>query len=407
LARQNGGRVLLIFSSVLIHVFAAGAEAQDRFAPIDEAIVRSLEEVDRLSAAVYFELALQTQLSSFPIASSSGAFAYTFDPVARAFTRRNQTFGPTFVERATTLGRRRAFVVGGTIEPVTFSALDGRPLGDSPFYNRFRYPDGRVVTRTLAIDLRSVTVAGFTTFAVAPALDVTVIVPVSRVTYRGVVRQEVTLLDTGTVSSTRAGDIEARAKWNPVRLNRVDLSAQYAIRVATGKGGIHSSGRAQQKLAALLSARLGSVHPHLNLGYAFKAGGQTPGEALRDNFLQIPGRAPMSNEAIYGFGFEWAAHPRVTLTVDGVGRLLFDSFAFREVTDDRREPIDYLPERPFGFFLDRNAATPSNVHAAIGAAGAKLRLAGNTLISWRVLFPLVSGGLRPGFSSILGWEYGY
>src|SRR5437899_1497794 len=47
------------------------------------------------------------QLGTFPIGSSSGGFAFNFDPATGLFKQASQSFGPGFAERALTNGKGR------------------------------------------------------------------------------------------------------------------------------------------------------------------------------------------------------------------------------------------------------------------------------------------------------------
>ena len=49
--------------------------------------------------------ALVSQLSTFPIASTSGGFTYEYDASVGSFTRVSDSFGPLFTERAQTIGK--------------------------------------------------------------------------------------------------------------------------------------------------------------------------------------------------------------------------------------------------------------------------------------------------------------
>jgi hypothetical protein len=51
-----------------------------------------------------FNKLMMVQLSSFPLGSSAGGFTYTFDDSLGTFRRTSNSFGPSFAERATTIG---------------------------------------------------------------------------------------------------------------------------------------------------------------------------------------------------------------------------------------------------------------------------------------------------------------
>src|SRR6185295_3804236 len=89
-------------------------------------------ERDRVAAqatSVTISRALEANLATLPVASSSGAFVYRLNPELGTVERRTQTFGPFFLERASTAGRGHASV-GLTVQHVRFTSLDGRSLTD-------------------------------------------------------------------------------------------------------------------------------------------------------------------------------------------------------------------------------------------------------------------------------------
>src|SRR5918993_3275289 len=84
-----------------------------------------------------FNKQLVVQLSTVPIGSSSGGFTYTFDPAVGTFRRASRSFGPTFAERALTVGRGR-FNAGVNFQHLGYSSFENRQLDDGSiqFYLR-------------------------------------------------------------------------------------------------------------------------------------------------------------------------------------------------------------------------------------------------------------------------------
>ena len=64
-------------------------------------------QVNQLEIPLAMNSIIAAQLSSIPLGSSSGGFAYTFDPALGTFSRESSTFGSAFAERALTAGRGR------------------------------------------------------------------------------------------------------------------------------------------------------------------------------------------------------------------------------------------------------------------------------------------------------------
>jgi hypothetical protein len=252
-----------------------------------------------------------------------------------------------------------------------------------------------------------VTTATFGTYAVTPTVDVSVVVPFSRVSFRGELIGDRQQFDSGTVTTGGLGDVEARAKWAAWRSERAEAAVFYAVRVPTGSNLVLSSGRAQQKFAVLVSSGAGPLRYHLNAGYAFRVGGQSPGESAVRHFGAL-GRNASSNEALYAGALEWPLRPRLTLAGEVIGRVLQDSVEFRETTSDNTQPL--YPgdvDLTYKYFMDSLAPVAVNQHIAIGSLGAKYRVAGNTVAGFHVLVPLSSAGLRPGWGLTIGAEYGF
>jgi hypothetical protein len=280
-------------------------------------------------------------------------------------------------------------------------------LSDAPFYVRVRYPGGRVNEQFTSAKLSAVTGTAFFSYAVTPSVDVTVMMPASRISFRASSRGSA-VLDTGELTTKGIGDLEARAKWAFWHSRAIDLAAEYGIRLPTGAhsgSGIETgAGRAQQRLSALVSARVGEVRPHVNVGYAFRVAGKSLAESLETNFLGYPSPGAISNEAFVGVGAEWGAHPRLTVTADFLGRWLKDNIRFEEKSFDRDQ---YEGAPPYGYIVEQLMPVPADIYLSIGATGAKYRVAGHLLATAYVLFPLSSSGLRPGVTTVVGWEYGF
>src|SRR5687767_4337357 len=73
--------------------------------------------------------ALLASLATLPVSTASGAFAYRLNPELGTVERATQSFGPVFIERAITAGRRTASI-GLTFQHWRFTSLDGRSLRD-------------------------------------------------------------------------------------------------------------------------------------------------------------------------------------------------------------------------------------------------------------------------------------
>src|SRR5262249_29371179 len=72
---------------------------------------------------------IATQLSTFPIGSSSGGFTYTFDESLGVYNRTTQSFGPIFTERPLTTGKGK-FTFGANYQEATYDRFQGKSLSD-------------------------------------------------------------------------------------------------------------------------------------------------------------------------------------------------------------------------------------------------------------------------------------
>src|SRR5688572_25914276 len=72
---------------------------------------------------------IASQLSTFPLGSSSAGFTYTFDPALGVFNRSTETFGPVFAERPITAGKGK-LSFGVTHLRASYDEFEGQGLRD-------------------------------------------------------------------------------------------------------------------------------------------------------------------------------------------------------------------------------------------------------------------------------------
>ena len=77
------------------------------------------------------------QLATFPLGSSSGGFAYQFNPEQGTFTRTSESFGALFTERALTLGRGQ-FSYGTVYQHTSYDEFENLSLKNRDIV--FYYP---------------------------------------------------------------------------------------------------------------------------------------------------------------------------------------------------------------------------------------------------------------------------
>ena len=200
------------------------------------------------------------ELSRIPLGSSSGGFTFRFDPAAGTFTRTTPTFGPSFAERAVTVGKGKV-TFGFNFQRATYDGFEGSDLdGGIRFYLRhipFASPpvffEGDVVEETLRLDLKTSTSILFGSYGVTDQLEVALAVPIVSVDLNADVDARILRLATQTSvdihrfpngsdqatfsdsgSASGIGDILVRAKYVFTQFEDGGLAAGVDLRLPTG-----------------------------------------------------------------------------------------------------------------------------------------------------------------------------
>ncbi|HET7746558.1 MAG TPA: hypothetical protein VFM29_04600, partial [Vicinamibacteria bacterium] len=127
---------------------------------------------------------IATQLSTFPLGSSSAGFTYTFDPALGVFNRSTETFGPVFAERPITAGKGK-FSFGVTHLRATYETFEGQDLRDGDIKLYLVHEDfnldntrltfwfeGDIIESSLSLDLRNDTTVFFANHGIGERFDV-------------------------------------------------------------------------------------------------------------------------------------------------------------------------------------------------------------------------------------------
>jgi hypothetical protein len=414
---------------------------------------------DQLEVPGQFNRALLQLLSTYPVASPSGGFTYTFDPVLGTFRRTSESFGPTFAERALTLGRGRVSV-GFGYQHATYDTFEGQNLrqrGGITFYvphidccsrggGTTSQPDdsrltpafeGDLVRAELAMDLATDSSIFAVNYGVHDRIDIGVIVPFLSVSMDASVLASVERLSTatepeihafpgadpdhalfaGSGSASGLGDIVVRTKFRIWPAAGGGLAAGLDVRVPTGdESNLLGTGGVQTKLNAIGSVALGPFSPHVNAGYTFSSEGALPGTTLRDE-ITVAG------------GFDWAMTPRATVAVDVLWRSLLDAGRLEETdktytyvtggTGDGggsggggggggggtggRPPA----EQVLTTMRRELALQPGNLNLSFGSVAMRVSPWRSLLVTAGLLFPLTDTGLRDRVTPVIGIDYGF
>lgn len=389
-------------------------------------------EFNQLEVPLAINTIIAAQLATIPLGSSSGGFSYTFDPALGTFSRESATFGSAFVERALTAGRGR-WNAGFNFQRATYDTLEGKSLqnGEVAVYlvhqdccglqNTPGVPpnpffEGDVIENQLSLDLTSSVFTAFVNYGLTDRFDVGVVVPVVTIDMEATGRARVQRLATsdnpgihqfpgGEVERTfsdsaRAaglGDILIRSKFRFLDAGGGGLAAGADLRLPTGDSEqLLGTGGTQVKLTFIGSMSQGLFSPHVNLGYTFSSGGSSDPLAVTPN---VP------DEFSYFAGFDAGFHPRLTFSLDVLGRTLRD---LGRLVPTRRQFPFVTQTGAFGTAtFEEFTRRAGDLNLIVGATGVRWNPRGNLLISAQVLVPFTEAGLRDRITPVIGMDYSF
>ncbi|HTK30187.1 MAG TPA: hypothetical protein VL309_11565 [Vicinamibacterales bacterium] len=371
-------------------------------------------------APYLFNSAILSQLTTFPIGSSSGGFTYTFDPTVGSFTRAASSFGPAFAERALTIGRGK-FSLGANYQYSSYNTFEGKDLKDGSikFYLQHAptggaFFEGDVIQTALNLSLTTNTFVMFANYGATDRLDVGIAVPVISVKMDATVNATVLRFATAGAnppihqfqngtdsntfhaagSATGIGDILLRAKYRFYDTKGGGLAGGLDLRLPTGdQANLLGSGAAQGKVLLVGSTTYDRFAPHVNVGYTFSGSSNSP--------FFTP-----ASEVNYTVGTEIVASPRVTVNADFVGRTL------RNLGRLQEQPRTFTFFNPFSntngsTTVQEFALQSGSLNLLMGAGGVKFNPAANLLISANLLFPLTQAGIRARVTPVIGVDYAF
>ena len=388
-----------------------GVVAHEPIFATDPTVTQVTEVISQVSQQI------SSQLSIFPLGSSSGGFTYRYDPSLGTFTRTTETFGPAFAERAVTVGKQKVSV-GMNYQHGKYTTLDGKDLenGDIKFILLHQpltppsFVQGDVIEAALQMKLSSDTTVFYANYGLTDVLDVGLAVPFEHVkmdlSYRATIRDFATKVvspnthlfpngtktqdfrDTGSASGI--GDVVVRAKYNFLKRGAEAYSAGLDLRLPTGDDqNMLGTGATNAQLFLIASTARGNVSPHANVGYTFSSGGTGVGDQFN-----------------YVGGVEYAVNPKVTVIGDLVGRTIRDTLRLQDVSvshsfqQGATAPIERTT-------LTKVAEESGSLSTILGTAGLKFNPWQNLLISAHVVLSLNDAGLRSRDTPVIGFDYSF
>ncbi len=240
---------------------------------------------------------LGTSIANVPVAAASGGTTFMFVDGAPVAT--STSSGPIFGERAPTLGRGR-FFLGANVTGASFKSIRGIPLNDVNLtFTHQNVADSALGNPRFENDLLNVNAAMnvnvivssvMLTYGLLDRVDLAINVPFVRASMSGTSRatiipdgtgidslahffgtatnKSLTATSSTSGSSSGIGDVLARVKINAVQSNNVGFSIMAGARFPTGnQDQFLGTGKTDIMGMGILSGRLGTLTPHLNVGY--------------------------------------------------------------------------------------------------------------------------------------------
>lgn len=385
---------LLAVALLLLHLASAPARAQGSVADTLSFLLTTQSVPtgdfvkDEQSAEVTRETItrlLLSELTTVPLTSSSGGFAYRFNPSLGTVERASESFGPFFTERSLMIGRGRASV-GGQVQIARFSELDIYNLRDGTFVttaNRFLGQPQPFDVESLTLELDSTTVTLFGHVGLHERVDLGVAVPFIRLALDGsrlnVYRGTPLLQANATARATGFGDIAVRAKVNVLDRGGSGLAVVEDVRLPTGREeDLLGAGTASFRTVFIASSEAGRFAAHGNLGATF--GG------LSDGFD-------------YRGAVTVGVLPQLTLVAELLGRRISD--VGRLVEEQVPHPL------LAGVETLRLVTTGDGVNTVGLVLGTKWNLRDTWLLNLNLSIPLTQAGLRSDVLMLFGVDYAF
>lgn len=380
-----------VMAAAAIMTAASPASAQSvtdvlTFLVTNQSVSTGSVERDRVAAqatSVTISRALEANLATLPVTSSSGAFVYRLNPELGTVERATQSFGPFFTERALSAGRHQASF-GLTLQQLHFTSLDGRNLRDGSLVttaNQFSDEAAPFDVDRLTLNIDASVATLYANVGLTDRLDVSVAAPFvsltldgSRVnTYRGRTFTQAT----ASAHAVGLADLVVRTKYTLFAEDTTGMAAMVDVRLPTGRAeDLLGAGSAAVKFSAIGSLEEGRLSAHVNTGMSF--GG-------------------LARELSYGGAVALAASGKVSVIGELLGRWI----------DSPGNIVPVTAPHPLLSGVETIRLTPdgSSLHELTIVPGLKWNLTETWVLAANVTIPLTNGGLTAPFTPFIGLDY--
>ena len=327
--------------------------------------------------------ALRANLATLPAPSTSGAFLYRLNPELGTVERVTQTFGPSFVERAQTIGRKQVSA-GLAFQYLRFDMLDGKNLRDGTLVttaNKFADEAAPFDADRLTLNIDASVATVYATVGVLDHLDVSVLVPMVSLQVSGSrldnYRGQTFLQATASAHAVGLADVIVRSKYSVYNSGSNSLAAAVDVRLPTGREvDLLGAGSTATRFSGIGSVESGRVSASANTG--FTIGG-------------------LATEINYDAAVAVAATPRVTLAGELLGRWIDGPGGITEVTTAHPTLV--------GVQTIRLSSDASSMNLLTLVPGFKWNLSDTWVLAANVTIPLTTSGLTSRFTPFIGLDY--
>lgn len=395
--------VLLMVSTLAV---AAPASAQ-KVTTVEEVTLKQTLSLlaDPLSSRPSGEAigaATALEIATTPFGTSSGGFVFKLDPTTGLQARTATTFGPSFGDRAITVGEGQVSV-GATFSNANYDQLSGNDInrlqiGTTASTQPRNALDGFADLRFTA---RTTLISG--TVGVSENLDIGAVIPLVSVKLLGT-----SSLVNGLGVNTRLavsdgvfsglGDTGALVKYRFYKFKAdglIDpggLAVAMNMRLPTGnKDNLLGLGINRTMVSLIGSRNTGRIQPHASGGFEYWS------KSL-DIKTSVPQgtRAEARHQIQYAAGIEVEANPKVTLNIDFLGQHILGAGQVGYVTDT-------VPANANGVTsIQSLVALSDGISKALLVPGLKVNLKSKMLLSVNALITLKNNGLHATVTPVVG-----
>lgn len=416
-------RIVLLIVSCCAGVIAASAQAPPcpGFNPGNNTnLACEIPTVTRNSTSVQNQSlsslspTFAAQLSQLPTATVISGSGLTFSRSLGVFTASSDSLGTILTQRGETIGRHK-FFISFNYQRFGFNSVDGISLKHLNTVNEFSNVPcvigGKVSTcqdfvqGNNRIDLLVDQFATIGSFGLTNRVDVSVMVPFSKVTLKtGSSGTEFDVNGNQTAShsltntflagsATGLGDVSVSVKANVVRGEHVKVAVGGEMRFPTGDESNYLGTGAYGVKPYLVISRSGKITPNINLGYQWNSSSSlfiNPSTGAQQG---------LPSAFMYSGGVDYAVLRRLTLSGEFLGQAVINGPRLASTTQSIGSGSGAV-----GTF--NSVATVSETYAMDNVGiGFKANLFKGLVITGNALFKLDDGGLRSKVIPLIGVSY--